>query len=237
MGRPGRAARAARGKAAWACALGLLALPVAASAKGDLCRTGRQQSPIDIVAAQPAALPPLAFDYRPAPLRAVNDGHTVRVRFADGSRMQIGGQPHTLQQFHFHLPGGDRIAGEEFAMAMHLLHKSPAGQLVPLVLLFRLGDEHPALAALLPQLPARGEAERTSREITVDAAAFLPAGKGYYSYTGSETAPPCTEGVHWLVLQHVQTISAAQRSALQRLFPANARPVQPLNGRVVQLSR
>jgi carbonic anhydrase len=200
------------------------------------CERGQRQSPIDIVAARREPLPALQFDYRPAPLRVVNDGHTVRVRFARGSRLLIGGEAHALQQFHFHVPGGDKLRGEEFPMAMHFLHKSASGRLVSLVLLFRLGAENAALAALLPQLPARGEPERTVPGATVDPARWLPAVHGYYAYDGSLTAPPCTEGVRWLVLKQPLELSAAQLARLAALFPRNARPVQPLHGRVVSES-
>jgi carbonic anhydrase len=215
---------------------GVMALPADAAGKSDLCSTGRRQSPIDIVAATTVALPPLVFQYRPAPLRIVNDGHTVRVRFAKGSRLLIGGQGHTLQQFHFHWPGGDRIRGEDFPMAMHFLHKSAAGQLVALVVPFRLGAENETLAALLPQMPMRGQAERTLAGVIVDPARLVPPTPGYYAYEGSETAAPCTEGVRWLIAKQPLALSEAQLAALKRLFPSNARPVQALNGRVVQES-
>lgn len=198
-----------------------------------LCDRGRRQSPIDIVATRRQPLPALEFHYRSAPLRIVNDGHTVRVRFANGSRMLIGRDSHTLQQFHFHMPGGDRVRGEEFPMSMHFLHKSSAGRLVSLVVLFRLGAENPALAALLPRMPARGQAERTLSEVQVDPAQLLPAAHGYYAYEGSLTAPPCTEGVLWIVMKQPLELSAAQLAQLGQMFPANARPVQPLHDRVV----
>ena len=221
------------------CALAALPLMVQASpAKphGDLCERGQHQSPIDIVATQRQALPPLQFDYHPAPLRIVNDGHTVRVRFANGSRLLIGRESLALQQFHFHLPGGDRIRGEEFPMGMHFLHKSASGQLVAVVVLFRLGAENPALAALLPHMPTSGTAERTVPGVAVDASGLIPRERDYYAYDGSLTAPPCTEGVRWIVMKSPLELSAAQVARLKQLFPNNARPVQPLNGRVVSES-
>jgi carbonic anhydrase len=205
-------------------------------ARPDLCSTGRRQSPIDITQTQRLALPPLVADYRPAPLRAVNDGHTVRLRFANGSRLLVGGQPQVLTQAHFHITGGDRIQGEDFAMAMHWLHKSPSGQLLAVVLPFRLGAAHPGLARLLPVLPAPGQPEQRDSAVQMDASSLLPANLAYYRYEGSETAPPCTEGVRWLVIKQVQSLSAEQLAALRQRVPPNARPVQPLNGRVVQES-
>jgi carbonic anhydrase len=237
----------------------LLAAPLAAAAAGEppwayegdygpaqwgrlrpqwaACERGRQQSPIDIVAPRVQALPALQFEYHGAPLRIVNDGHTVRVRFGPGSRLLIGGEAHALQQFHFHVPGGDKVRGEEFPLAMHFLHRGRSGRLVSLVLLFRLGAENPALAALLPQMPQRGRAERELAAVKVDPAQWLPRSHAYYAYDGSLTAPPCTEGVLWLVLKQPQELSAPQLARLAALFPPNARPTQPLHGRVVTESR
>ena len=207
-----------------------------AAPSADLCRNGQRQSPVAIpdVKAQPG--PALRWDYHPAPPRLVNDGHTVRVRFAPGSRLWLGQQALTLQQFHFHTPGGDRLQGEDFPMAMHFLHKSAAGQLVSLVVLFRLGAEHPALAALLPHMPARGQPERRLAAVQLDPAQWLPASHAYYRYEGSVTAAPCTEGVLWLVMQQPLELSAAQLARLGQLFGPNARPVQALHGRIVTLT-
>jgi carbonic anhydrase len=204
-----------------------------AFASAALCERGRRQSPIDIDAPTKSALPPLRFDYRAGPLRLVNDGHTVRVRCANGSELGIGRDRYALQQFHFHLPGGDRIAGEDFALGMHFTHKSGSGQLLALVLLFRLGAESAAMAALLPHLPERGLPERTVAGQAVNPAAWLPAQHGYYAYDGSLTGAPCTEGVRWVVLKQPLELSAAQLARLTTLIPNNARPVQPRNGRAI----
>lgn len=215
--------------------LGLIAgAACAAPAPGaSLCERGQRQSPIDISAPQRRALPPLQANYRPAPLRAVNDGHTVRLRFSGAGGLDEGHERLALQQIHFHTPGGDRLAGEEFPMALHLLHRSRAGQLVPVVVLYRLGAESAALAGLLDHLPGQPGQTQVRPEVPVDPARLLPSRLGYYTYDGSVTDTPCTEGVRWIVLKTPMTLSAPQLARLQRLFPPNARPVQPLNGRVV----
>lgn len=66
---------------------------------------------------------------------------------------------------------------------------------------------------------------------------LLPTQLGCYAFEGSLTTPPCSEGVNWMVLKQPITLSPAQIKAFRRLFPANARPVQPLQGRVVSESR
>ena len=198
-----------------------------------MCSMGKRQSPIDIVSARPGPAAQLRFEYHPAALRIVNDGHTVRVRFNNASKLNLGGEALSLQQFHFHMPGGDKLWGEEFPMGMHFLHKSASGRLVSLVLLFRQGAENQALKALLPHMPAQGLPEQSLAQVQVDPAEWLPASKGHYRYEGSLTAPPCTEGVLWLVMKQPLEVSAAQLAMLHRLFPDNARPTQPLHGREV----
>ncbi len=210
----------------------LLLLLFAMSAHASTCDNGLKQSPIDITQSTRQKLPPLQFDYPTAPLKLANDGHTVRVRF-DRGQLRIGPQRYTLLQFHFHTPGGDRIAGEDFPMAAHLLHKSASGQLLVVVVLFRLGAENPLLSTLLPLIPAHaGEATPLAGNM-IDVNRLLPRQKGYYRYQGSLTAPPCTEGVDWIVLKEPLTLSAAQLARYRALFADNARAVQPLNGRTV----
>jgi carbonic anhydrase len=203
----------------------------------SLCDGGRRQSPIDITATQQRELAPLEFHYRPSPLTLANDGHTLRVRFGAGSELRVGAQRYRLRQLHFHTPGGDRIGGEEFPMAVHLLHKSDSGQLVSVVVLFRLGAENAMLARLLPRMPESADGDHRVAGESVDASDLLPRKNGYYRYVGSLTSAPCTEGVDWIVLKQPLELSAAQLSHWRERFADNARPVQPLNGRTVLESR
>ena len=48
-------------------------------AKYATCKTGKYQSPIDITTAASTIVESIAFNYRPAPLKMVNNGHTIQV--------------------------------------------------------------------------------------------------------------------------------------------------------------
>jgi carbonic anhydrase len=217
---------------------GLLVVPVGAyGASPDPCEQGRRQSPIDIVAPVRQALPPIEFRYLDAPLKIANDGHTMRVRFANGSHIVLGKERYALQQLHFHTPGGDRVAGQEFGMAAHLVHKGETGGLVVIVVLFRKGAENPLLATLLPIVPRQADGEQGMANVRISADSLVPDERGYYSYDGSLTGPPCTEGVTWLVMKQPLELSADQLARYKGMFSDNARPVQPLNGRTVRESR
>ncbi len=207
-----------------------------AGAASPLCQFGHRQSPVDIVAPVRLKLAPLDFRYRAAPLKIVNDGHTARVRFGKDSTLVIGNETYTLQQFHFHTPGGDRIGGEEFAMAAHLLHRGKSGRLLALAVLFRQGAENPALAALWPRIPLRADGDHAVFEATVDATELLPANRAYYRYEGSLTAAPCSEGVSWIVMKQPLTLSSEQLTQWKTRFTDNIRTPQSLHGRIVQES-
>ena len=171
--------------------------------------------------------------YRSVPLMLANDGHTLRVRFERSGQLVLGKEHYTLQQFHFHTPGGDQINGEDFPFAAHILHKSTSGQLLAIVVPFRLGAENPLLAQLLPLIPARADGDHKHPAITVSAQQLLPQHLGYYRYTGSLTAAPCTEGVQWLVMKQPLTLSAVQLATWQKHFADNMRPVNPLHQRPI----
>jgi carbonic anhydrase len=199
----------------------------------SLCESGLRQSPVDITTTSKRSLPALAFDYHAVPLKIADDGHTVRVRFDKGNALHIGRERFTLQQFHFHTPGGDKIGGEEFPMAAHLLHKSASGQLLAVVVLFRSGAENPLLKQLLPLIPGRADADHGPAGVEIDARALLPQARSYYRYTGSLTAFPCTEGVEWIVMKQPLELSPSQLGAYRQRYADNGRAVQPMHQRIV----
>jgi len=207
-----------------------------AQLRADVCGRGRAQSPIDVVLTQPRALPGLEVRYRFGQPRLANDGHTLRLRFADGGHLIIGTQRFRLQQIHFHSPGGDKVRGEEFPMAAHYLHRGSDGSLLSLVVFFRIGHENPLLARLLDTMPAPDSRERPVAADRLDRDAAIPVRRGYYAYRGSLTAPPCTEGVRWLLLKEALELSADQLARYRHAFADNARATQPLYGRIVEES-
>lgn len=52
---------------------------------------------------------------------------------------------------------------------------------------------------------------------------------------GSLTTPPCTEGVQWFIMVEPIELSAAQIAGFQAAQSGNNRPIQPLNGRKINL--
>jgi carbonic anhydrase len=201
----------------------------------ETCALGHMQSPIDIHDALPADLPKIGFEYHAGPAEDANNGHTIQVNLPDSGGIDIGGTHYALVQFHFHTPSEEKIDGEAYPMEMHLVHKDADGHLAVVAVMLKEGSENAALEEIFDALP-KAEGDKHALE-ALDPAALLPAERGYYAYTGSLTTPPCSEGVRWQVLKRPIEVSESQIEAFRKLFPANARPVQPLNGRAVQESR
>ncbi len=200
------------------------------------CGLGKLQSPIDIKGAKKADLPAIEFAWAAGSPTVVNNGHTIQVNVPSGSSITIGGHAYALQQFHFHAPAEEAVSGKRPPLVAHFVHKDAEGKLAVVAVHFDVGTENAALAPVFAKLPAQAGTEAALDGAPLDPAAILPAARGYYEFEGSLTTPPCSEGVRWLVLQHRSTVSKAQLAAFRKLYPDNARPLQPVNGRPIRAS-
>lgn len=199
------------------------------------CALGQMQSPIDIRNAVKADLPEIAFAYRAGPAEVVNNGHTVQVNLPASGSIEIGEAEYALLQFHFHTPSEEKVGGMPFPMVAHFVHKNAAGNLAVVAVLFKQGKHNPALAKVFDTLPAAGETQVL--DDAFDPTPILPGKHGYYAFQGSLTTPPCSENVRWQVLKEPIEISREQIASFRQLYPMNARPTQPLNGRELLQSR
>jgi carbonic anhydrase len=197
------------------------------------CSLGRTQSPIDIKNAKKSELPALKIDYRPAPLNIIDNGHTIQVNEAPGSTLSVGGKIYTLKQFHFHHPSEERVDGKGYDLVAHLVHADSEGHLAVVAVLFETGAASPLIATIWQHIPAEKGKSQESPSVSIQVQDLLPAERGYFTYSGSLTTPPCSEGVTWYVLKSHSTVSPAQVAAFSKIYPGNARPIQPTNGREI----
>ena len=102
--------------------------------------------------------------------------------------------------------------------------------------MIKSGTENAFLRDILSHLPQKIGEEVERKKVVINAADFLPADQNYYVFDGSLTTPPCSEGVKWYVMKGMIEASASQIAAFAKLYPDNARPFQPLNGRVIRES-
>ena len=204
-------------------------------AEFNKCSTGQRQSPIDIRGGIAVQLEPIQFDYRATGFSVIDNGHTVQVNLPSGNAITVLGRRYELLQFHFHRPSEERINGRQFDMVAHLVHKDAEGRLAVVAVLLDRGSAQPLVQAVWNSLPLeKGEAQASP--VPIDLNHLLPEDRRYYTYMGSLTTPPCSEGVLWMVMKQPVQLSSDQINIFAKLYPMNARPVQSASGRLIKES-
>ena len=199
------------------------------------CGSGKRQSPIDIRNGFKVDLETVTVDYKPSSFTVTDNGHTIETAIAGGNFISVGTRTYELQQFHFHRPSEERIDGKSFEMVVHLVHKDPEGRLAVLAVLLERGAGLGPMQTVLNNLPLEKH-DVVAPSIVLDPAELLPQKREYYTYMGSLTTPPCTEGVQWIVMKQPMQASPAQMALFARMYPLNARPVQASGGRIIKES-
>ncbi len=195
------------------------------------CAKGKSQSPLDIRGPFVKSRVVVTADYKEGPLKMINNGHTIQVNVVPGSKTRIDGVAHELLQFHFHRPSEEKIDGKPMAMVVHFVHKSAEGKLAVVGVLLKEGNENPGIKTLWANMPMEEGPEVTPEGVNFNPANLLPREFDFYSYEGSLTTPPCTEGVRFFILK--TTVNVAKEQVAAFPFKRNARPVQELNGREI----
>jgi carbonic anhydrase len=200
------------------------------------CSEGHEQSPIDIRGAHlDKSLRPLEFHYLAGGATMVNTGNGIEMRVHHGSYMVADSVRYELEKVSFHHPSESAVKGKLTDMDGQLIHRSADGKIAIVAVRLNLDENNPnpTLATLWQHLPAT---PGKSEEITdmVNPAGLLPGDPGYWTYTGSLTSPPCTEGVRWFVMEQNVGISRAQLRAFASLYKLNSRPLQDTHGRHIE---
>jgi carbonic anhydrase len=173
-------------------------------------------------------------------------------------------------QFHMHMSSENAIDGHLFPLEAHLVtrvsHSScgEGGCIVVFATLFRISESvnfflEPFIEAA-PEKAGEEHAVDMAEGFEVVLDELFPSNMSFYTWQGSFTTPPCTEGVTWLLFDNIGDISQGQLALLQSKMASvrktcmeeaggnvqrleqcmyigdlkNNRPVQPLNSRRVE---
>lgn len=203
-----------------------------------LCEKGRFQSPIDLRDGVGVDLPPIAFEFKPSLFKVLDTGKTLELNYNAGGALTVLGNTYRLSHIEFRHPAEERINGKTHGMSMQMHLRDSQGRMAAVsVLLNPAGKENAFIQAVWNHIPLVRNEPIAPPDVMLDLAKFLPRDLSYYTYMGSLTTPPCTEGVTWFVLKSPVDISAEQAAIFGRLYPSNVRPIQAGNSRLIKESR
>ncbi|EJF07359.1 carbonic anhydrase [Thiovulum sp. ES] len=208
-----------------------------------ICTAGKHQSPInivtkDVVKAKDHRLK--FFDYdKLADFNVLNNGHTIKAvphfhESYNNAYITVDGIEYALIQFHLHTHSESTINGEQSDMVLHFVHQSYDGDLAVVAVFYKIGKENPEVDKFWTST----HLDKLDTHVLLKDVEFshiLPKNlKSYYHFQGSLTTPPCSEEVEWFVMKEKLELSQKQIDSLRAIFPDNYRPVQDLNGRIVE---
>lgn len=207
-----------------------------------ICRTGQQQSPINIMTRsavidvhQSHIRGPLTFQgYSTVKIQGQNNGHTLKWDGHPGGNTPpvLSGGPlrgnYSFLQFHLHWLSEHAVDGLKYPLEIHMVHVK-SDLTVPEALqradglavlgIFglvssALSAEH-ALAEIMPEVANLFDVKQNKTEpFDIDLSRMLsPEPQSYYTYQGSLTTPMCQEAVTWIVMDRPIYITDTQYKA------------------------
>ncbi|MFT4646571.1 MAG: carbonic anhydrase [Glaciecola sp.] len=179
----------------------------------------------------------VTFNYSVFDIKIVDNGHTVQVNHdaAKTNNMFIDGVTYDFLQFHYHTHSEHEIDGEPDEMEIHLVHQDPITENLAVVgVMLNANGTTPNdfIESYLESFPSTQNKE-VATTTSIDLNDLLPSNHNYYTYTGSLTTPPCSQGLKWILLKDKVDVSEEQIHIFEERHHVNARPIQPLNGRIV----
>lgn len=203
-----------------------------------LCEKGRFQSPIDLRDGVGVDLPPISFEFKPSLFKVTDTGKTLELGYNNGGSFTVLGNIYRLSHIEFRHPAEERINGRTHGMSVQLHFRDAQGRMAAVsVLLNPTGKENPFIQTVWNHIPLLRNEPISPPDVLLDLGRILPRDLAYYTYMGSLTSPPCTEGVTWYVLKNPVDISSEQAQIFGRLYPSNVRPIQAGNSRLIKESR
>lgn len=202
------------------------------------CSLGQHQSPVDL--AERVTSPKndaLLFSYPKDMVTFYNSGHAAQVNttLSYQGGVAIGKDFYPLAQFHLHAPAEHVVGSKVYPAELHLVHIRHDGKIAVVGVFLQEGIKtNAAFETVLNNMPATAGEKNSDSGIRFAPSSLLPVKKtDFYTYAGSLTTPPCSEGVNWYVLANPITISTEQLVKLETLYKDNTRLSQALNGRIV----
>ncbi|RNA61337.1 carbonic anhydrase [Chryseobacterium nematophagum] len=203
----------------------------------EKCGQSQSQSPINIVTQktkQDKNLEKLFFNYTPGDIKEIEDnGHSLQFDFKEGSSINYGGKKYNLIQFHAHEESEHTINGLRYPLELHFVHKAMDGSVLVIAVMVKEGSEN-SYFEKLKIFKGLAKNAKEDTDIVFNPENMFPKNKGYYTYFGSLTTPPCSDNVTWIVFKNPIDMTEDEIEDISKHLPkSNNRPLQPLNERTI----
>ncbi|PVH80505.1 carbonic anhydrase, partial [Cadophora sp. DSE1049] len=198
---------------------------------------GTMQSPINLSGAFSKVYVP-TFNYKNLAIGTLSNwgyGPSYSLNGTDDApTFTTNGTTYYLLGFHTHTPSDHTINGKSAPAELHLVHGDASGAAKGVIgFPLSVGAEESEFFAQI--LGPTGAPNVTSnllfdnhevdmRKALTDSGNF----KNYWTYRGSLTTPPCTEGKRWWVSGQSLTVSKEQMTELMLISEDSARDVQKI---------
>ncbi|KAF2273739.1 carbonic anhydrase [Westerdykella ornata] len=200
--------------------------------ENEACKTGKQQSPINIDQSVSLATERPVVTIEQQPVEFENLGSTVEV-IVNGTT-SFAGNDFRLKQFHVHTPSEHRVGEEFFPMEAHFVHEgvTDPNQIAVISVLFQMSANEtstPFISGLRPHLAAISTpGTKTAIESGLDFASMINHVQTteLFQYTGSLTTPPCAEGLTFLVTKNPLPLDVDTFNDIKRVVKFNSRYTQ-----------
>lgn len=192
----------------------------------EICTSGTHQSPIDIHPEKISQRKDFRLSYANTEIDLIDNEHTIEFDYEPGSFLFLEGDKYELKQFHFHSPSEHEVNGKRYDMEVHLVHKNQAGKLAVIGLLVEEGKNNDLIGQIWRHLPHDKDKHHIFPNERVNILDLIPHDKKAYYYSGSLTTPPCSESVHWLVIEKPIEFSKDEIDYFHSFYNWNIRSIQ-----------
>ncbi|KAI4629819.1 uncharacterized protein J4E87_003006 [Alternaria ethzedia] len=199
--------------------------------ENEACKSGMNQSPINIDATITAASGRPVLDIPDAEVIFENLGTTIEV-VVNGTT-SYAGTNFRLVQFHMHTPSEHHINDEYFPLEIHMVHQGvdDESQLAVIALMFEISSGDSAsmiqsLSSSLADIATPGTKTIISSGIDFTDVVETLKTSDIQTYSGSLTTPPCAEGVTFLIVKDPLPVSVEDFNAIKKIVKFNSRFIQ-----------
>jgi carbonic anhydrase len=189
--------------------------------KFKFCKIGYNQSPIDIKEKFEAS--DLKFFYVNSDVEKERGKYVLKINFDGKNILLRGKKKYFLQHLEFHHPSEHLIGGKPHSLELQIYHKSDDEQWLVLGIFLEVGKENSEFKKLISLMTSKADDAKFNLE------KIIKSNDQTFFYDGSNTTPPCKEGVKWYVMKTPLEISKEQMNQIIQsaiFVKTNSRPVQ-----------